>query len=129
MQNLITQAVDNKDRCKTQPYTKLKVNNIILLEDKHFNASNFSLARVKKIFINSIEVTDVISIKGKTQEEVKRHASSVIPLLSSIKKSNDLQTTKKFEPETIKERPQRSAAKRSHQHFNFSAERIELPLE
>lgn len=80
--NLLSQATNITGRYKPVPHSKLEIGDIILLKEVHFKSSDFPLARVISIVTNDIgEVTDVTAKKGKTREIVKRHVTSVIPLM------------------------------------------------
>ena len=81
--NLIVQATDQKDRYIPVNYHDLNIGDIVLLKGENVKALNYPLARVVKLFRNALnEVTDVQLLKGCTGEIVKRHVSSIIPLLT-----------------------------------------------
>ena len=81
-QMLIDQATNDGQRYKPVPHHKLRIDDIILLKENNTKTNNFPMAIVTKVFTNSRdEVTDVIAKKGRTREIVKRHVTSVIPLL------------------------------------------------
>ena len=98
---LIAQAIDKKNRYVPVSHNKLTRGDIILLKEDHMKFNNYPLAIVNDIVVNSIdEVTDVHALKGKTGEIVKRHVTSVIPLLScddnNLEKDSDLHPSTKI---------------------------------
>ena len=61
----------------------LKVGDVVLLKEENSKAVNYPMGIVRRVECNSLgEVTGAIVHKGKTKEEVKRHVSALIPLLS-----------------------------------------------
>ena len=82
LSNLLEQATNLKGRYKPVPHNKLSVGDIVLLKEPHLKATDFPMARVTKVYNNDIgEVTDIVALKGKTRESVKRHVTSVVPLM------------------------------------------------
>ena len=93
LSTLISQATDRKDRYRPVNHEKLGPGDIVLLKEPLCKPSSYPMAIVKDVNINSLgEVTGVTVFKGKTRESVKRHVSSVIPLLkdSLLKPDIDL---------------------------------------
>jgi len=83
LKRLIDQAVDKKDRYKPVRHHGLLKGDIVLLKDKHLKCFQYPMAVVRDVVTNeNNEVTGIIAMKGKSREIVRRHASSVIPLLS-----------------------------------------------
>jgi hypothetical protein len=81
-ETLVSQAVNAKGRYKPIKHELLKIGDLVLLKDPMLKANNYSMARVTKVEQNDGgEVTGVIVKNGSTRETVKRHVSSVIPLL------------------------------------------------
>ena len=79
---LVSQAVDRKDRYKPVTQHSIKPGDLILLKEVHTKPNNYPMGLVKSIELNSNnEVTGVHLIKGKTKEVVKRHISTLIPIL------------------------------------------------
>ncbi|XP_068224897.1 uncharacterized protein [Palaemon carinicauda] len=109
--NLIYQAVNKKDRYKPVQHKELKVGDIVLLKEPLAKPCNYPMGRIKEIVKNiNNEVTAVKVFKGKTGEILKRHSSSIIPLLSV---PND--DEKQGVPDTknvhiVSSRPKRKAA-------------------
>ena len=80
---LIQQAVDSKDRYKPVKHEALQPGDIVLFKEDLTKPSDYPMAIVRQVVTNSRnEVTGVTLFKGKTKEVVKRHVSSVIPLLT-----------------------------------------------
>ena len=47
--------------------------------------SNYPMGIVRKVTMNDLdEVTDIIVFKGASRETVRRHVTSIIPLLSPV---------------------------------------------
>ena len=79
---LMSQAVDRKDRYQPVHHKGLKKDDVVLLKEINTKPNHYPLAIVKEIIVNDLnEVTGAIVFKGKTRELVKRHASTLIPLL------------------------------------------------
>ena len=80
---LVNQAVNLKDRYKPVKHKVLQVGDIVLVKDIHSKPSQYPMGIVKEVLKNSLdEVTGAMVLKGKNREVVKRHASSLILLLS-----------------------------------------------
>ena len=79
---LISQAVDKKDRYRPVTQQRIKVGDLVLLKDVHTKPNNYPMGLVKEIEFNSNnEATGAVILKGKTKELVKRHITTLIPLL------------------------------------------------
>lgn len=81
----MAQAVDKKERYSPVIQHNVKVGDLVLLKEVHTKLNNYPMGLIKKIEINSNEeVTGALVLyilKGKTCELVKRHISTLIPLL------------------------------------------------
>ena len=110
--NLISQAINDKDRYKPISHDTLDVGDVILLKETLLKPSVYPLAIVRKVVKNSLnEVTDVIAFKGKTQEIVKRHSSSIIPLYRpNINTKMDVPIDTQDAEKKVKRHTNRSAA-------------------
>ncbi|XP_068226482.1 uncharacterized protein [Palaemon carinicauda] len=109
--NLIYQAVNKKDQYKPVQHKELKVGDIVLLKEPLAKPCNYPMGRIKEIVKNiNNEVTAVKVFKGKTGEILKRHSSSIIPLLSvpSDDEKQGVPDTKNVH--TVSSRPKRKAA-------------------
>jgi len=116
VKTLTDQATDDKFRYKKVPHHRLKVNDIVLLKDQFLKASHYPMAIVKEIVENDLsEVTGVVVRKGLTGETVKRHVSSVIPLLGACNPASaaDAQRDLREATETVARRPLRAAARKA----------------
>lgn len=83
LHNLLSQATNVKGRYKPVAHCGLREGDIVVLKEVHLKSADFPLARVVTTIENEIgEVTNITAIKGKTGETVRRHTSSVIPLMS-----------------------------------------------
>ena len=91
---LMKQAINNKDRYRPVTHQKLSVGDIVLIKEENCKPMNFPMAIVKEVKSNiNNEVTDAILMKGKTRELVKRHVTSLIPILWG--RDNSLTTEEK----------------------------------
>ncbi|XP_066981209.1 uncharacterized protein [Macrobrachium rosenbergii] len=82
LSNLVTQAVNVKNRYKPVSHKSLQIGDIVLIKETHTKPTNYPMAIVKEITTNvNGEVTGALVFKGKTKELVKRHSSTLIPLL------------------------------------------------
>ena len=85
---LIYQAVNKQDRYKPVHHQMVSVGDIVLLKEPYAKPHNYPLARVKEVVVNiNGEVTGIVAIKGKNREIVKRHSSTIIPLLCADAKN------------------------------------------
>ncbi|XP_068247871.1 uncharacterized protein [Palaemon carinicauda] len=80
--HLMKQAVNVKSRYKPVTHKPLHPGDIVLIKE-NCKPFNYPMAVVKETVINTIgETTNAILLKGRTRELVKRHVSSLIPILS-----------------------------------------------
>ena len=83
--SLIYQATNKKDRYKPVKHKTLNIGDVVLLKEDNMKRINFPLGIVQKVFSNDLgEITSAEIRKGRSGEVVKRHVSSLIPILSSI---------------------------------------------
>lgn len=88
--HLMKQATNEKSRYRPVTHQRLQIGDIVLLKEENCKPINYPMARVKEVKVNvNNEVTDAILIKGKNRELVKRHVTSIIPILSSNEISTD----------------------------------------
>ena len=81
---LIEQAVDSSDRYKPITHKKIKIGDLVLLKEPFLKPSNYPMAIVREVVTNELdEVTGATIFKGDTRELVKRHVSSLIPLMTT----------------------------------------------
>ncbi|XP_068247876.1 uncharacterized protein [Palaemon carinicauda] len=81
--HLMKQAVNVKSRYKPVTHKPLHPGDIVLIKEENCKPFNYPMAVVKETVINTIgETTNAILLKGRTRELVKRHVSSLIPILS-----------------------------------------------
>jgi hypothetical protein len=97
---LIKQAVDKKDRYKVVAHKTLSVGDIVLIKDGFSKPANYPMGIIRELKRNiKGEVTGVTVFKGSTRENVKRHVSQLILLLSpSQEKENEIDD-QSFNPE------------------------------
>ena len=82
LQDLLVQSVQKKAGFKPIKHRQLKIGDLVLIKDMLLKPHQYPIGRVIKVVKNIInEVTEVTLIKAN-RETVRRHVSSVIPLLS-----------------------------------------------
>ena len=116
--NLIYQAVNLKERYKPVKHKHLSVGDIVLIKEPLLKPSNYPLGRIKEVVKNiNDEITGVTVLKGKSGETVKRHSSTIIPLLSYT--GDEVSDSNEVADISSRQRPCRKAAvesvKRTHQ--------------
>ena len=80
--NLLSQAVDRKNRYVPKKHAPITTGDIVLLKEKFIKPGDYKLAIVLSCIKNSQgEVTGLTVRMGATGEVVNRHSNSVIPLL------------------------------------------------
>ena len=80
---LMKQAVNAKNRYRPVTHKKLHVGDIVLIKEDNCKPMNFPMAVVKQVTTNiNDEVTGAVLQKGN-REIVKRHATSLIPILQA----------------------------------------------
>ena len=79
---LIYQATNSNSRYKPKAHTKLQVGDIVLLKEPYSKPSNYPMGIVKDLQVNSLDEVTGATVKKGNKELVKRHSSSLIPLLS-----------------------------------------------
>ena len=113
---LIDQAVDVKDRYRSVQHSGVKVGDIVLIKEPNTKITNYPMGLVKTVTTNiNDEVTDATVLKGSTRELVKRHSSTLIPLLSPVDSLSDVTEVQppRVPDESVDrpvDRPQRKAA-------------------
>lgn len=104
---LCNQATDRKNRYKTVTHNKITPGDIVALKEVHTKPTNYPLAIVKDVTVNSLgEVTGAAVLKGKTREVVKRHSSTLIPILHANVSENLNVATPVSDAELISSRPE-----------------------
>lgn len=137
LSHLMSQAVNAKSRYQPVNHKALQKGDIVLLKEDNCKMNNYPMGIVKEIRTNcNDEVTGVTLLKGKTREVVKRHVSSLIPILSvgepSDSSSNFMQNsfrTKEFDKvASIKEDNTKGHVKFKRKAAEASAEKTRLIL-
>ena len=83
LSTLIKQAINSKDRYKPVSHDKPKVGDIVLIKEEYYKPTNYPMGIIRSVQTNiNQEVTGVKVMKGKTRGIIKRHVSTIIPLLS-----------------------------------------------
>ena len=107
---LMDQATNEKDRYRPVVYKSLSVGDVVLIKEQFCKPTNYPMGVVKELQVNSLgEVTGATILKGNSRELVKRHSSTIIPLLSL---SQPVQTNKDsdFQDPPVEKRPHRRKA-------------------
>ena len=82
---LVTQATNTEGRYKPVTHNRLKVGDIVLLNEENTKRTNLPMGRIIEIQVNNLdEVTGALVQKGNSGEKVKRHSSVLIPLLTDL---------------------------------------------
>ena len=109
LQNLIAQATDKKGRYQLRLHKMVKPGDIVLVKEPFHKATDYPLARVQEVIKNAFdEVTSVKVVKGN-KETLKRHVTTIIPLLSVDSNYEVLKKDITVNPDKL-ERPKRAAA-------------------
>ena len=83
MASLVNQAVSTKGRYKPVSHKTLQKGDVVLIKESYTKPINYPMGIVKEVVKNiNDEVTGASVLKGKTREVVKRHVTTLIPLLS-----------------------------------------------
>ena len=114
IQDLVRQATNQSQRYRPKHHHKLNVGDIVYLKEPMLKPQKYPLAKVLEVFENELgEVTQAILLKGDTREKIKRHVTSLVPMLTnhSEDEEDELDDVLVNEPEVVKEqRPTRKAA-------------------
>ena len=77
------QAVNAKSRYKPVTHHRLQKGNIVMVKEECCKPINYPMAIVKDTKVNNLgEVTEVKLLKGRSREVIRRHVTSLIPILS-----------------------------------------------
>ena len=89
LKNLAYQATNESGRYKPANSDSIEVGDVVLLREQHYKPSNFPMGIIQQIVKNDIgDTTEVVLLKGNTREKVRRHVTSLIPLLSRAECAN-----------------------------------------
>ena len=117
--SLVDQATSRKDRYNPVRHHKIDVGDLVLIKEQHIKRSNFPMGIVHEITCNDQgEVTEAMIKKGDSNEIVRRHVESIIPLLqrnehqTSIIETPDINSVPPTEPKPER-RNERKAAQRA----------------
>ena len=111
---LVAQAVDRKDRYRPTSHRVLREGDIVLIKEVNMKPNSYPLCIIKQIITNdNNEVTSAIVLKGKTRELVKRHSSTIIPLLvlNDSEPSDDITDAKEDSDNDLECIPKKTARK------------------
>ena len=120
--NLLEQATNKVGRYRKFRHEKLKVGDLVLIRDPFIKPNHFPMAKVLEISTNSLdEVTEVLLLKGKSGEKVRRHVNSLILYLSRCEEvSNESTSKNNMSDRSLPQRPQRAAAVKARQKLRNS---------
>ena len=86
---LMDQATDKKGRYQPMSHKLLVGRGCSSYKGSIIKTTNFPMSIVREVQVNSLgEVTGATIMKGKSREIVKRHVSSLIPLLGRKEYAN-----------------------------------------
>ena len=81
--NIFDQSIDKGSRYKKVTHDALEPNDIVLLKDEFKKPHQYDMAKVESVQVNDLgETTGAVLVKGN-RERVKRHATSIVPLLKA----------------------------------------------
>ena len=87
---LLKQATDERNRYVPCNNKKLEKGDIVLIKEVNTKVQHYPMGIVKEVLTNENgEVTGATILKGRTREITKRHASTLIPILTSKTASED----------------------------------------
>ena len=110
-QTLIKQATNVPNRYKPKSHKILLPGDIVSIKETNYKPTNFPLGKVMEIKLNDLgEATEAVVFKGSTREKVRRHISSLIPILE-VNELMPSASALKESQEPNKKRPERLAAK------------------
>ena len=121
---LTSQATNLEGRYAPVYHQKIECGDIVLIQEPFLKPTNYPMAVITEVTENVLgEIVGVKAYKGKTKESVRRHASSIIPLLRKVeyKKQREMSDTELsddcLEAETAsrKKMPRRAANKARQQ--------------
>ena len=122
LNTLIKQATDKRNRYQPVKHEIIKRGDIVMIKEPMSKPQYYPMGIVRDVQINeSGEVTGATVMKGCSRELTKRHASSLIPILSP-NLSNDMVNSHNGEQgdgnqEVPKVRSQRAAAQKSRREI------------
>ena len=90
---LIDQATDRKGRYVTVKHRGLRMGDIVLLKEENCKPAKYPMAIVLEVQLNSLSESTGAIVKKGNGEIVKRHSSSLIPLLTFGNSSSDEQVS------------------------------------
>ena len=83
IQTLLDQATNQTRRYQPKKHHKLCTGDIVLLKEPLLKPNRYPLGRVTEVFENELEeVTQIKVLKGDTGQILKRHVTSIIPVLT-----------------------------------------------
>ena len=80
---LLKKTTDEKSRYSPQiTHNAIEIGDLVILKEEHVKPTNMPMARVESITRNNLgETKGAVVFKGTTREQVKSHASLLLPLL------------------------------------------------
>ena len=88
LRNLLEQSVDRGSRFKKVTHNIIEPGDIVLIKDEFKKPNQYVMARVESVQLNDLgESTGALLVKSN-RERVKRHASSIVPLLKLSEYTN-----------------------------------------
>lgn len=118
LSTLVEQSTNVKERYKPVEHTKLKPGDLVILVEPFTKRSNYPMGLVTDVISNDLgEVTDVTLVKSDSGEKVRRHVTSLIPILTDLSNTLVHETEKKTSLSLGEQpkfsRPKRHAARKS----------------
>ena len=89
LSNLSQSATAQKDRYKKVDHYSLKIGDIVLIKDPFVKPNNYPMCKVLETIENDLgEVTEVVLLKGKSNEKMRRHVNTLIFLMHNEQNKN-----------------------------------------
>ena len=116
---LISQAVNKNDRYRPIKHNTVKVGDIVLLKEPNLKPNHYPMGVIKTIIKNDLdEITGATILKGKTRDIVKRHSSTIIPILE-VNVENEILKDNSSNKLNLPSRKKRKAAVASQERSKY----------
>ena len=98
---LMQQATNAQNRFKPVSHKRLNVGDVVMIKEPNVKPGNYPLALVIQVIVNEKdEVTGAIVRKGSTGKLLKRHVTTLVPLLECEPSLSSTIATDKSPPHT-----------------------------
>ena len=116
-QQLLDQSVDRHNRYSKVKHDTINVDDVVLIKEENVKPNHFPLGIVEEVIRNEFqEVTGALVRKGKNRERVKRHSSTLIPLMQ-LNRTGSEKIEDVRQKDVVVQRPKRAAAEIAKNKF------------